>query len=110
MTDPIRVVKLVPIPGDYGCVSIWWITRTVLGKEVRLPNILGLLICLQTWSKFCHAFVYIGDGKIVEAQPSGACVSPLAKYDNKNIVWSTDALDTSQRQIIIAKARSQIGK
>ena len=110
MTDPIRVIKTVPIAGDYFCVSILWVTRTVFGRRIKLPNIIGYLIMLQTWSKYCHCGIYIGDGKIVEAQPSGACVSPLAKYDNKNIVWSTDALDTSQRQIIIAKARSLVGK
>jgi hypothetical protein len=110
MTDPIRVIKTTPIAGDYGCVAIYWITRTIFGRKVKLPNFLGYAIMLQTWSKYCHAFIFIGDGKIVEAQPSGATVSPLSKYANKNIVWSTDDLDTSQRQIIIAKARALVGK
>jgi hypothetical protein len=99
-----------PSPGSYGCVTIPWLYHSFFGRKIRLPNLLGYAIMLQTWSKYCHAFIYIGDGKIVEAQPKGAAISSLAKYNLNKVVWSTDALLDSQRQAVVAKALSLVGK
>jgi predicted outer membrane lipoprotein len=113
-------LKTTPIAGDYGCVTILWLEHTIFGRKVKLPNILGYLIMLQTWSKYCHAFIYIGPcqnqstGEIVdmviEAQPKGATCSPLSKYNPSTIVWSTDELTNDQRKTIVTKAQMLIGK
>jgi hypothetical protein len=99
-----------PVAGNYACVSITKTPHRVLGVTVPFPNLLGYAIMLQTWSRYCHCFVYVGDGLIVEAQPGGAAVSPLAKYDGFPLVWSTDRLTVEQRRAIIEAARTCVGK
>lgn len=70
-----------PQPGDFGLVSI--------------SGQVGFLIRLGQWlngdgfANYEHAFVYIGNGQIVEAEPGGACISQLSEYDGRSIQWST---------------------
>jgi hypothetical protein len=56
-----------------------------------------------THSAVNHAFIYVGDGQIVEAQPSGATVSPAVDYPNA--IWSHVPLTTQQRHAINNAAR-----
>lgn len=56
---------------------------------VRTTGIAARLIQLGTWSKWNHAGIYIGNGQVVEARPTGVSVSPLFKYDNNQIIWNT---------------------
>lgn len=39
-----------------------------------------------TKSPVNHAFVYLGNDQIIEAQPGGAAISPVSKYPNA--IWS----------------------
>jgi len=61
---------------------------------VRTNGWAGWLIRIGTGSKWNHAGIYIGDGKIVEARPIGVTVSELSKYDGMPIIWNTE-VDTS---------------
>ena len=60
---------------------------------VNTGNGLGArLIRWGTDSPVNHAGVYIGGNRIVEAEASGAIVSPLSKYSNRELIWSTGRL------------------
>jgi len=96
-------------PGEYGCVYIPWLNYRLFGRTVRLPNIMGWLIGLATWSKYSHVFVYVGDSSVVEARPKGAGIAPLAEYLPSNIKWSGDVLSDVQRQSVIDAAKSCVG-
>ena len=56
---------------------------------VHTTGIAARLIQLGTWSKWNHAGIYVGNGLIIEARPSGVKSAPLSKYDNNKIIWST---------------------
>jgi len=47
------------------------------------------LIQVGNWSIWNHAGLYLGDGMIIEARPTGVSLAPLSKYDNHEIIWST---------------------
>jgi uncharacterized protein YycO len=85
-----------PRPGDYGVVH----TSGFFGKLIRLG----------TMSRWNHAFIYIGDGKIVEANPSGVAVSPLGKYPAYYVAWNQhEELSDDQRKRIVEHALSMVG-
>jgi len=86
-------LKSQPQLGDYGCV--------------HTPGFVGKLIRFFLKSKVNHAFVYIGDGNIVEANPTGAAISPLSNYDN--VTWSHEKLTKEQRTAICSVAQSLVG-
>lgn len=60
---------------------------------------------------FYHAFIYVGDNEIIEAEPSGAQRSPLSKYDPASLLWSTGliSLTEAERNTIVAYAESWVG-
>lgn len=95
--------------GQYGCVYIPWLTYKIRGRSFRLPNLMGWLIGLGTWSKYSHAFVYVGDGRVVEARPSGAAVAPLSQYTPGHILWSDDVLSVEQAQSVTLSAMKCVG-
>ena len=78
---------------------------------VKTNGLAGLLIRLGTGSKWNHAGIYIGDGKIVEARPVGVTISKLDKYDKNPILWNTvvDNLNTDQGQKIADRAKGFVG-
>ncbi|MEV8095907.1 hypothetical protein [Kitasatospora sp. NPDC085879] len=77
----------------------------------------GRLIRIGQWlngdgfADYEHAFVYLGGGQLVEAQPGGAELRPLSVYDGRPALWSTGryALTDAQRAAIAAAARGYIG-
>lgn len=95
--------------GDYACVSVPWLKKKLFGLTVYVPNILGYLIRLFTWSRYDHAFIYIGNGKIIEAQPRGAVISDLTKYKYDKLQVSTTVLNSGERKIITTQAQKYIG-
>lgn len=101
-----------PLPGDYCCVQIAW-THNLFGWHLpfgmKIPNFTGLAIRFFTWSRYDHAFVYLGDGDIFEAQPKGAKVSRLSNYDGKPQCWSATELTPDQRIQIPVRARTLVG-
>lgn len=68
-----------PQVGDIGLTQIGGIT----GKLIRL----GQWLNGDGFADYEHAFVYVGAGLVVEAQPGGAILAPLSKYDASRIVW-----------------------
>jgi cell wall-associated NlpC family hydrolase len=89
------MTKYVPAAGDYGCV--------------KTSGFFGFLIRLGTMSRWNHCFIYIGDGRIIEANPRGVANSPVSNY--KDIAWNRhEELTADQREQIIANAKAAVGK
>lgn len=94
---------VTPKPGDFA-------VTTVRGN-------VGFLISLGEWlngSRFGHwdhAFVYVGDGQLVEAEPGGARLAGLDEYQGQPVLWSTGHIELTdeQRTAICGAARSFIG-
>lgn len=91
------------LPGDFGLVSI----KGGVGKLIRL----GQWLNGDGYSDYEHAFIYIGDNQIIEAEPGGACISDLSEYDGRPIRWSTGIipLTDAQRQTIVEAAKADVG-
>ncbi len=71
-------------------------------------GITGELIRHATESWAGHAFVYIGNGQIVEGEPPVAKVSPADSHPDA--VWNThDPLTDPQRDSIVARAHALVG-
>ncbi len=88
-------MKYEPQLGDYGCV--------------QTNGIVGFLIQLGTLTKYNHAFIYLGDGKIIEATPRhGVIISPVTNYTN--IAWNQHEPKTDeQRKALVAQALTHFG-
>jgi hypothetical protein len=74
---------------------------------VRTNGLAAWLIRFGTHSKVNHAFIYVGDGRIIEAQPGGAIESDASKYPDA--IWSNLYLPDVKRVEIAAWAKQQIG-
>jgi cell wall-associated NlpC family hydrolase len=76
---------------------------------VKTGGVAGKLIRIGTSSRWNHTFIYIGDGKIVEAKPTGVVISLASQYPL--IGWNQHQILTDiQRQTIKAKAMDAVGK
>lgn len=85
----------VPCPGDFGVV--------------KTDGIIGRLIRIGTASRWNHAFIYVGEGIIVEANPTGVAISPVTKYPH--IAWNQhDTLSKKVRDKIVESAYAEVGK
>jgi hypothetical protein len=92
-----------PLPGDFGLTSI----SGDVGFLIRL----GQFLNGNGFSTWEHAFVYVGDGQIVEAEPGGARLAGLDEYQGRPIAWSSGKVELTevQRTAIVGAARSFIG-
>ena len=92
-----------PQPGDFGLVSI----KGGVGFLIRV----GQWLNGDGFFDYEHAFIYIGNGQIVEAEPGGALISELDEYDGRAIMWSTGlvTLTDAQRSVIVEAAIKQEG-
>ena len=90
-----------PQPADFACVS--------MGGEAGKLVALGERLNGDAFTQYQHAFVYMGDRRIVEAEPGGARERPLQGYGS--IVWSTGKipLTAAQRGLIVAAAAGYVG-
>lgn len=92
-------------PGDYGLV-----TRE---PGTWLDHVGQRLIEWGTESPYCHAFVYAGDGIIIEAARR-VRAAPVTRYDD--VIWSSGRLPAGlepsplQRGGIAAAARGYVGE
>lgn len=68
-----------PKPGDYGVTQI----RGFVGKLIRF----GQWLNGDGFADYEHAFIYVGANIIVEAEPGGAVLSLLSRYDGCSIEW-----------------------
>ena len=97
--------QVQPLLGDFGLV------HRANGKW--LDHVAQDLIEWGTDSPFCHAFVYVGNGQLVEAVRH-VQVAPVTNY--QDIVWSTGKLSPDhtptdvQRQAIARAAMSFVGQ
>ncbi|WP_441245178.1 hypothetical protein [Kitasatospora sp. McL0602] len=92
-----------PQPGDFAVV--------------RMAGTVGRLIRVGQWlngdgfADYEHAFVYVGDGELVQAQPGGAVLEQLADFDGRPALWSTGRFELTdeQRDAVVAAARGYLG-
>jgi hypothetical protein len=69
----------VPLPGDIGLTAIsGW-----AGRGIRV----GQFLIGDGFSRREHAFTYVGNQKIVEAEPGGALLSDLSRYTPETVTW-----------------------
>lgn len=68
-----------PQPGDIGLTRI----EGDIGRLIRI----GQYLNGDGYADYEHAFVYVGNGQIVEAEPGGALLSPLTEYDGRPVAW-----------------------
>jgi uncharacterized protein YycO len=89
-----------PQPGDFGLTQI----SGDVGKLIRF----GQLLNGDGGEDYEHAFVFVGGGQIVEAEPGGAALVPLHYSD---VLWSSGKipLTDQQRQDIIKAAHGYVG-
>lgn len=92
-----------PLPGDFGLTSI----PGPVGWLIRLGQMLAGAGAVDIE----HAFLYVGDGRIIEAAPGGAVETDLAEYADRPVRWSTGRIELTdaQRTAIVAAARASIG-
>jgi cell wall-associated NlpC family hydrolase len=80
---------------------------------VSVSGAVGIGIRIGQWlngdgfKNYEHAFIYIGAGQIVEAEPGGARVAQLDEYRGRKIAWSTITLTDPQRARVVMEARVQ---
>jgi len=92
-----------PLPGDFAVI--------------HMPGDVGRLIRVGQWlngdgyENYEHAFIYVGDGQLVEAQPGGARLAELTEYADGRPLWSTGriALTEQQRDALVAAAHRYLG-
>lgn len=91
-----------PQPGDFALT--------------RIPGRVGALVRIGQWlngddAPVTHAWVYVGDGYVVEAMPGGAILTPLdVATSMPPVVWSTGRFDLTagQRTAIVDEAYALI--
>ncbi len=92
-----------PLPGDFAVIRI-------AGEAGRLIR-LGQWLNGDGYADYEHAFICVGDGELVEAEPGGARLSPLTEYDGGRPCWSTGRIEVTdeQREALVAAAHHYIG-
>lgn len=88
-----------PLPGDFGLTSI----SGDVGRLIRV----GQWLNGDGYANFEHAFIYMGGGLIMEAEPGGARIRPLSEYPAYTVKWSAGhfSLTPAQRNVIVTRAR-----
>jgi hypothetical protein len=72
-------------------------------------GITGDLIRHATGARACHAFIYIGNGQVVEAAPPAVRVVPAASHPGA--IWNVRCpLTAAQRARICARALALVGR
>jgi len=89
---------VTPQPGDFGVVlrtESWW----------RQP--VEALINWGSKSRAYHAFLAVGEGQLIEAEPKGARLAQVGEH--LDAVWSDIQMTDAQRVQIAAAGRSYLG-
>jgi uncharacterized protein YycO len=82
-------VTELPLPGTIGLVPV----AGEVGRLIRLGQWLAEEPVWRWWvfdptlPDYQHSVVYLGDGKIIEAEPGGARVMPVTEYPE--VYWCT---------------------
>lgn len=69
-------------PGTIGLTQI----HGKVGLGIRI----GQYLNGNGFENYEHAFVYLGGGKILEAEPGGARITYLSEYANDEVYWCTN--------------------
>jgi hypothetical protein len=74
-----------------------------VGKAIRI----GQWLNGDGYKDYEHVLMYMGDGKIAQAQPHGAAIRDLSIYDGRTIRWSSGLINPTddQRAAIVAAAQ-----
>src|SRR5260221_5469305 len=85
-----------PSPGDFAVVSAGGTAGKLVAWGERLNG--------SAFSQYQHAFIYVGLGKVIQAEPTGACIRPLTGHTRE--LWSTGiiTLTGTQRAAIVNTA------
>jgi len=85
-----------PQAGDFAVVSAGGLAGRLVAWGERLNG--------TGFSEYQHAFIYIGGGQVVQAEPAGACVRPLTGHARE--LWSTGIIPLTgpQRTAIVNAA------
>ncbi len=76
---------------------------------VKTNGFFGSLIRLGTLSRWNHAGIYIGEGKIIEANPQGVQVTELNQYSL--VAWNKhEGITDKQKNQIVKYAQELVGK
>ena len=91
----------LPQLGDFGLVKM----NGDAGRLIRF----GQWLNGDGFADYEHAVVYVGNDRIIEAEPGGAKLSHVTRY--KDILWSTGWVDLTdaQRRVIALTARALEG-
>lgn len=83
-----------PLPGDFEVVPMDGIGGTLIE--------IAQILVGSSRDNYEHARLYLGNGKVVEAQPGGAHIVPLVHNDHG--LWSTGIIDLTdtQRALIVS--------
>ncbi len=87
-----------PEPGDFAVVSAGGTAGRLVAWGERLNG--------SAFSQYQHAFIYIGGGHVVEAEPAGARERPLTPHARE--LWSAGIIpltDDERRRIVVAAHR-----
>ena len=76
------MTTIPPQPGDFAVVSV--------GGQVGRAIAVGEWLNGDGFGTFEHAFIYIGSGRVIQAEPGGAAEAPLTGH--AQILWSSDAI------------------
>lgn len=78
---------------------------------VKTHGLVPWIIRRATRSAFDHAFVIVEDGAIVEAEPGGVRLGHLSEYYGCRIaINSAEEVTVQQRAVVMATAKSMVGK
>lgn len=85
-----------PQPGDFEVVPT--------GGEGGILIQVAQILSNSGRGNYEHVRLYLGDGKIVEAEPGGAVIRPYDVHQNDGGLWSTGLikLTFTQRQLIVS--------
>ncbi len=96
-------MSVLPEPGDFFACSTGGQGGILIGLAERFAG------AARRYAGYQHAGIYVGGGKIVQAEPGGATEVPVTAH--KLMLWSTGILPLTdqQRHLIVLAARSRIG-
>ena len=82
---------------------------------VAMSGGIGLLVRIAQWLNgngfinYQHAFLYVGEGRVIQAKPGGAVMSSVDTFTH--VYWSTGTitLTQTQRALVAATAQKYVG-
>jgi hypothetical protein len=91
--------------GDFGLVAMGGNVGKGVRAGERLLRLLEDRKVPEGATRYGHAFIYVGDGMIVEARPGGARKTPNPYLHRPELLWSSgwfpDLTDTMRSKIVL---------